>query len=186
VQALTIIDKFLFGIFLCAGLLLFEKFSILYIAGKFHERSFAGMEDFLWTSFHGLLNVGFDAHTDRIAAQKAAVKTLVTLYPHLADLPSKSVPLTAEELFKNPSMFTQKRFFKQIGDSVRAATTTTATVFGNVVSEIMGSSVLQPNSPQAIVKTTLESRSKMLLVRLFFVLSNEKCRTHVCFYTACA
>jgi hypothetical protein len=36
--------KFLFGIYLCAGLLLFEKFSIQWIASKFHERSYAGQE----------------------------------------------------------------------------------------------------------------------------------------------
>jgi len=50
-QALTIIGRFLFGIFLCSAILLFEKFSIQYIAGKFHERSYAGASDFLWMSF---------------------------------------------------------------------------------------------------------------------------------------
>jgi len=70
-------------------------------------------------------------------------------------------------VFKHPELLTQKRFFREVSNTIRAATTTTATVFGNVASEIMGSSVLQPNSPQAIVKTMLESRNQVLRVRLF-------------------
>jgi hypothetical protein len=42
VQIITFVGKLLFGIYLCTGLLLFEKFSIQWIAGKFHERSYAG------------------------------------------------------------------------------------------------------------------------------------------------
>jgi hypothetical protein len=41
-QIIQLIGRLLFGIYLCAGLLLFEKFSIQWIAGKFHERSYAG------------------------------------------------------------------------------------------------------------------------------------------------
>jgi len=41
-QVVKFIGKLLFGIYLCAGLLLFEKFTIQLIAGKFHERSYAG------------------------------------------------------------------------------------------------------------------------------------------------
>lgn len=40
--AISLIGKLLFGIYLCSAVLLFEKFSIQYIAGKFHERSYAG------------------------------------------------------------------------------------------------------------------------------------------------
>lgn len=36
------IAKILFGLYLCAAVLLFEKFSIQWIAAKFHERSYAG------------------------------------------------------------------------------------------------------------------------------------------------
>jgi hypothetical protein len=36
------VGRLLFGIVICTGLLLFEKFSIQLIAGKFHERSYAG------------------------------------------------------------------------------------------------------------------------------------------------
>jgi hypothetical protein len=46
---IAFISRLLFGIVLCAGLLLLEKFSIQLIAGKFHERSYAG------PSFHKLL-----------------------------------------------------------------------------------------------------------------------------------
>ena len=41
-RIIDLIAKILFGVFLCAGLLAFEKFSIQWIAGKFHERSYAG------------------------------------------------------------------------------------------------------------------------------------------------
>lgn len=41
-NALTLIQKLLFALFLCSAVLLFEKFSIQWIAGKFHERSYAG------------------------------------------------------------------------------------------------------------------------------------------------
>ena len=40
---IDLIAKLLFGLFLCAGLLVFEKFSIQWIAGKFHECSYAGL-----------------------------------------------------------------------------------------------------------------------------------------------
>lgn len=43
VHIIGFIGKLLFGIYLCAALLLFEKFSIQWIAGKFHERSYAGL-----------------------------------------------------------------------------------------------------------------------------------------------
>jgi hypothetical protein len=41
-RAIDLIAKMLFGIFLCAAVLLGEKFAIQFIAGKFHERSYAG------------------------------------------------------------------------------------------------------------------------------------------------
>lgn len=42
VRVLDLIAKLLFAFFLCSAVLLFEKFSIQWIAGKFHERSYAG------------------------------------------------------------------------------------------------------------------------------------------------
>ena len=41
-KAVDLIGKLLFSLFLCAAVLLFEKFAIQWIAGKFHERSYAG------------------------------------------------------------------------------------------------------------------------------------------------
>jgi hypothetical protein len=43
VRAIDLIGKLLFAFYLCTALLLFEKFSIQWIAGKFHERSYAGL-----------------------------------------------------------------------------------------------------------------------------------------------
>jgi len=42
VRIIDFVGRLLFGIYLCAGLLLFEKFCIQWIAAKFHERSYAG------------------------------------------------------------------------------------------------------------------------------------------------
>lgn len=63
-----------------------------------------------------------------------------------------------------------KLFLKKALKGVRTAAKTTTTAFGNVASEITGSSVLQPNSPQSIVQTALESanRSRLLARRLFY------------------
>ncbi|KAI0001284.1 Mechanosensitive ion channel-domain-containing protein [Russula compacta] len=142
VQIISFIGRLLFGIYLCAGLLLFEKFSIQWIAGKFHERSYA----------------------ERIAEQKFAIKTLTTLYRHSTDV-HESHDHHSEKHHINP-----RRIVKQALKGVRFAATTTTTVLGNVASEIAGSSVLQPNSPHAMVLTALESTSKTKLLarRIFF------------------
>jgi hypothetical protein len=44
VEIVSFITRLLFGIYLCSGILLFEKFCIQWIASKFHERSYAGEE----------------------------------------------------------------------------------------------------------------------------------------------
>ncbi|KAF8070126.1 Mechanosensitive ion channel-domain-containing protein [Lyophyllum atratum] len=138
--------RLLFAFFLCSGVLLFEKFSIQWIAGKFHERSYA----------------------ERIADQKFAVRSLVTLYRNSSDIPGRS-----DTLHDGPGKrgsVNPKRFFKKFRQGIRMAATTTTTALGNVASEIAGSSVLQPNSPQAMVKTALESanKSRLLARRLFY------------------
>ncbi|KAI0000574.1 Mechanosensitive ion channel-domain-containing protein [Russula vinacea] len=144
VEIVSFITRLLFGIYLCSGILLFEKFCIQWIASKFHERSYA----------------------ERIAEQKFAVKTLVTLYRHSTDLPESHDHSHNE---KQP-IINPKRIVKQAIRGVRFAATTTTTALGNVASEIAGSSVLQPNSPQAMVKTALESshKTKLLARRIFF------------------
>jgi hypothetical protein len=42
VNIIHLIGKLLFILLICTSILLFEKFSIQWIAGKFHERSYAG------------------------------------------------------------------------------------------------------------------------------------------------
>ncbi|KAL1748755.1 Mechanosensitive ion channel-domain-containing protein [Schizophyllum fasciatum] len=146
-RIIDLIAKILFGFFLCAGLLVFEKFSIQWIAGKFHERSYA----------------------ERIADQKFTVRALVVLYRHSSDIPGRHDTMNgAQRGLKekaNPA-----RLLKAAIKGVRNAATTTTTALGNVASEIAGSSVLQPNSPQAMVKTALESanKSRQLARRIFY------------------
>ncbi|KIY73032.1 hypothetical protein CYLTODRAFT_342952 [Cylindrobasidium torrendii FP15055 ss-10] len=146
VHAIDIIVRLLFGFYLCSAVLLFEKFAIQFIAGKFHERSYA----------------------ERIADQKFAVRSLVVLYRHSSDIPGRSDTLKASHA-KNASVNPSK-ILKKAMKGVRSVATTTTTAFGNVASEIAGSSVLQPNSPQAMVKTALESanKTKLLARRLFY------------------
>jgi len=149
----SLIAKLQFGFFICAGVLLFEKFAIQWIAGKFHERSYA----------------------ERIADQKQAVKTLVVLYRHSSDIPGRTDTMRDGQATDKRASMNPKRFFKKATQAVRFAATTTATGFGNVASEIMGSSVLQPNSPQAMIKTALESanKSRLLARRLFYSFVRE-------------
>jgi hypothetical protein len=141
VDVIRLIGRLLFALYLCTGLLLFEKFSIQWIAGKFHERSYA----------------------ERIAEQKFAVKCLVLLYRNSVDTGEADTLRTGEKGVD------PRRFIKKALKGVRAAATTTTTAFGNVASEIAGSSVLQPNSPQAMVQTAMTSpnKSRLLARRLF-------------------
>ncbi|TFK87099.1 hypothetical protein K466DRAFT_491520 [Polyporus arcularius HHB13444] len=149
-QTIDLLGKLLFGLMLCAALLFGEKISIQWIAGKFHERSYA----------------------ERIADQKLAIKVLVTLYQHSTDIPWRSDTLrdgpTTES--KRRTMLNPQRVFKRALKGVRNAAKTTTTVLGTVASEIAGTSVLQPNSPQAVVKTALQSanKSRLLARRLFY------------------
>ncbi|CAL1707549.1 unnamed protein product [Somion occarium] len=147
VSIINTIAKLLFAFFLCAAVLAFEKFSIQWIAGKFHERSYA----------------------ERIQAQKFAVGVLVTLYRHSNDIPGRSDTLKDGSADKRMTM-NPKKFLKKALKGVRKAATTTTTALGNVASEIAGSSVLQPNSPQAMVQTALGSanKSRLLARRLFY------------------
>ena len=41
-EAISLLARLLFALLVCAAVLLFEKFSIQWIAWKFHERSYAG------------------------------------------------------------------------------------------------------------------------------------------------
>ena len=108
--------------------------------------------------------------TERIAEQKFAVRVLVTLYAHSTDIPGRSDTLRDGPAdHKRKTMMNPQKIFKKALKGVRHAATTTTTVLGTVASEIAGTSVLQPNSPQAMVKTALESanKSRLLARRLF-------------------
>jgi hypothetical protein len=43
-RIISLLGRLLFAFFLCAMVLFLEKFSIQWIAGKFHERSYAGLD----------------------------------------------------------------------------------------------------------------------------------------------
>jgi len=133
-KIISLIQKLLFALVLCAGLLLFEKFSIQWIAWKFHELSYA----------------------DRIAEQKFAVKVLVTLYRYSNNILGRSDTLNANNA-STPQPLQLRRIFKEALKGVRIAATSTTTAFGNVASEITGTSVLQPDSPAAMVKESAAS-----------------------------
>ena len=96
------------------------------------------------------------------------MRTLVVLYKNSVNVSGRMDILDYEN---------KATMFHKLKRHVRLATTTTATVFGNVASEIAGSSVLQPNSPQAIIKTALESPNKSRLVRFLYFGLLELC-TH--------
>ncbi|KAI0743906.1 Mechanosensitive ion channel-domain-containing protein [Daedaleopsis nitida] len=148
-RTIDTVAKVLFGLMLSAAVLFFEKISIQWIAGKFHERSYA----------------------ERITDQKFAVRVLVTLYTHSTDIPGRGDTLRDGPAdVKRRTMMNPQKIFKKALKGVRSAATTTTTVLGNVASEIAGTSVLQPNSPQAVVKTALESanKSRLLARRLFY------------------
>jgi hypothetical protein len=106
----------------------------------------------------------FFGGADRIAEQKFAVKVLVTLYRNSSDIPGRSDTLGPAHGSRTPTL-DARHFFKQALKGVQVAAKTTTTAFGNVASEIAGSSVLQPNSPQAVIQTALESANKSRLVR---------------------
>ncbi|KAJ7924831.1 hypothetical protein B0H13DRAFT_1976209 [Mycena leptocephala] len=144
VKIIDLGQKLFFAFLVCAAVLLFEKFSIQWIAGSYHEKSYA----------------------ERIADQKFAVKSLVTLYRNSKNV-GRPDALRADSA---KDALNPRQFFKRALEGVRNVATTTTTAFGNVASEIAGSSVLQPNSPQSIVLTALESanQSRLLARRLFY------------------
>lgn len=161
INALGLIGRILFALYLSAAVLLFEKFSIQWIATKFHEESYAGVPNrslcTKWVS---------DVSIERITQQKFAVKVLTTLYRHSHDIPGRSDTMNdGDGKHQRNVSVDPRKFVKFALKGVRSAAKTTTTAFGNVASEIAGSSILQPNSPQAMVQTALESANKTRLVR---------------------
>lgn len=102
---------------------------------------------------------------ERIAHQKFAVGVITTLYRHSHNIMGRSDTLkdntsgTARGVNADP-----RKVLKRALAGVRNAAKSTTTVFGNVASEIAGTSILQPNSPQSMVQSALESANKTRLV----------------------
>ncbi|KDQ51187.1 hypothetical protein JAAARDRAFT_73829 [Jaapia argillacea MUCL 33604] len=143
-STLSIIGKVLCGLTLSSALLLFEKIFVQFIATMFHERSSA----------------------ERIESLKQAMKILTRLYTYSKDISHiEALPDGPTKVESKPKVLFQKAM-----KGVRDAATTTTTVLGNVASEIAGTRMLQPNSPEAKVKTALESSdgSLWLARRLFY------------------
>ncbi|KAG9080476.1 hypothetical protein FRC06_006530, partial [Ceratobasidium sp. 370] len=143
---LDLISKILFGVMLCTAILLGEKFAIQWIAFKFHERSYA----------------------ERIAEQKVQTSCLTTLYKHSSEIPGRSDTLKDGQT--GQAAINPKKLLKGVLKGVKGVASTTTTALGNVASEIAGSSVLQPNSPAAVVATALSSANKTRLLarRIFY------------------
>ena len=57
-----------------------------------------------------------------------------------------------------------KVFAKKALKGLRSAASNSANMLGNVASEMAGSSVLQPNSPQSMVTASLSSANKTRMV----------------------
>lgn len=70
-----------------------------------------------------------DALTERIADQKFALRSLVTLYRNSSDIPGRSDTLKVSNV---KPMVNPRKLFKTAIKGVRAAATTTTTAFGNV------------------------------------------------------
>ncbi|KAG8689992.1 hypothetical protein FRC08_010714 [Ceratobasidium sp. 394] len=145
-NSLDLISKILFGVMLCAAILLGEKFAIQWIAFKFHERSYA----------------------ERIAEQKVQTSCLTTLYKHSSEIPGRNDTLKDGQA--GPVAMNPKKLLRGVIKGVKGVASTTTTALGNVASEIAGSSVLQPNSPAAMVATALSSANKTRLLarRIFY------------------
>jgi hypothetical protein len=132
---------------ICSAILLGEKVAIQAIASQFHERSYA----------------------DRIEDQRRNTQTLVVLYAHSTDQVGR-----IDTLHDNPdskgTLVDPEKVLKNILKGVKGVAQTTTHAFGNIASEIVGSSVLQPNSPEAMVATALGSANKTRLLarRLFY------------------
>jgi hypothetical protein len=138
-KIISLVQKLLFAFFLCAGLLLFEKFAIQWIAEKFHEQSYA----------------------DRIEKHNFAIQVLVTLYRNSRDILGRTDTLISSAYPPKSEPLNASRIFKQALKDVRVAATTTTMAFGNVASELAGGSVLQPNSPSAMIKERITFRFVM-------------------------
>lgn len=140
VHVIDLIGRLLFAIFICSTILLFEKFSIQWIAGKFHERSYA----------------------ERIADQKFAVKSLVIMYQNSTDTGRSDAlgSVSAKAVNINP-----RKLFKRAIKGVRTAATTTTTALGNMAVRNLCTSRVSDKSTSQKLQEAL-SCSQILLQQL--------------------
>ncbi|KDQ21736.1 hypothetical protein BOTBODRAFT_212160 [Botryobasidium botryosum FD-172 SS1] len=146
IHILSVIANLLFANMVCSAILLGEKFSIQWIAYKFHQQSYE----------------------DRINRLKAQVECLVTLYESSHTIPGQDDPLSGLP-FSKQSKYQSDPLGSTIRN-VRGVTTTTTAALGNIASQMSGSLMIQPNSPAWIVSTALYSpiKTKALAHRIFY------------------
>ncbi|KZV95105.1 hypothetical protein EXIGLDRAFT_672416 [Exidia glandulosa HHB12029] len=153
-SALTLLQRIVVAGMICSIVLIGEKLAIQVIAQNFHERSYA----------------------ERIADQKGAVRVLVTLYRNSSEQADRSDTLRDPRPNQVNAQAQARRFFKTALKGVREVAQSTTTVLGNVASEIAGTQVLQPNSPESIVLNALGSANKTRLLarRIFYSFKQPK------------
>lgn len=97
------------------------------------------------------------------------MNTLVVLYSHSSNIPGRNDTLKddkdASKISVNP-----KKIIQNVLKGVRGVAEGATTAFGNVASEIIGASTLQPSSPEAKVYTALSSANKSRLVSWLILL----------------
>lgn len=132
---LNLVVNLLFGFFLCTIVWGVEKLLVQLIALQFHR----------------------DSYADRLTEQKWQFKMLTKLYINSHDIPGRSDTLDDNSSIKTTA---GRKAIRKVLKGVKAAAQSTTNAFGNVASEMAGSSVLQTNSPANKVTTALASANK--------------------------
>ncbi|WOO85247.1 Mechanosensitive ion channel protein Msy1 [Vanrija pseudolonga] len=147
-NALSNIEKILLGIVLCTVVTGIEKLLVQLIAFQFHR----------------------DSYADRLDEQKFQIKILTTLYSYSHDIPGRSDTLADSASTTTKGTRTPKIAIRKALRGIKSAAQSTTNAFGNVASEMTGSSVLQTNSPSNKVKAAISSsnKSKALARRLYY------------------
>lgn len=142
---LNLVVQLLFGLFLCTIVMGIEKLLVQLIALQFHR----------------------DSYADRITEQKWQFKMLTKLYINSHDIPGRNDTLDDNSSIKTTA---GRKAIRKVLKGVKAAAQSTTNAFGNMASEMAGSSVLQTNSPANKVTMALASlnKSRALGRRLFY------------------
>ncbi|KAL7411131.1 Mechanosensitive ion channel-domain-containing protein [Mrakia frigida] len=145
---LSLVTNLLFGLFLCSCVIAGEKVIIQFIAWNFHQQTYQ----------------------DRMLNQQFQVKALVTLYTHSSDMGRSDTLKNSDASTMSKGSQMPRIFAKKALKGLRSAASNSANMLGNVASEMAGTSVLQPNSPQSMVTASLSSANKtrMLARRIYY------------------